>query len=392
MFIDIETIRIFLGETARHGGRPVHEAIVEEARKRGMAGATVFRGVMGFGANSHVHTSKILRLSEDLPMVVEIMDVPERIRAFLPHAQALLSEGVLAVFPGKAIFHLPMRVRDVMTPDAATVRPGVPLAEVVDVLLGRGVKAVPVIENGKPVGIVTGGDLLKRSTLGLRLDIQRRLPPELRDETLAALKTEGLTARDAMTAPAVTVNIRAAVPEAARLMAERGLKRLVVVDDLGEMVGLLSRVDVLRAYARAATLATALPGLPKALRDTAGGVMFRDVPACRPDTPLRQVLDLILSNPLRRVVVTRPEPSWASSSTATSWSVSRVSGIRDCCGRSCASCPPPGPRGTNGTARRPRSCTRRCSWCRRRRRCGRCWRSCSTTACAAWSSATARAA
>jgi hypothetical protein len=191
-----------------------------------------------------------------------------------------------------------------MVSDVVSTAPGAPLTEVVDLFLGKAIKAVPVVENRKPVGVITGGDLMKRAPLGLRLDIQRRLPQDLRDETLSAIKSEARTARDVMSAPAVTVNIRATVPEAAQIMADKGLKRLMVVDDSGEMAGVLSRVDVLGAYARAATLASALPGLPKALSSRAGDAMFRDVPSCRPDTPLRQVLDLILSNPLRRVVVT----------------------------------------------------------------------------------------
>ncbi|HSG05761.1 MAG TPA: DUF190 domain-containing protein, partial [Nitrospiria bacterium] len=78
-----ELLRIFIGESDRHGSRPLHEAIVEAARKRGLAGATVLRGILGYGANSRIHTSKILRLSEDLPVVIEIVDQADKIEAFL---------------------------------------------------------------------------------------------------------------------------------------------------------------------------------------------------------------------------------------------------------------------------------------------------------------------
>ena len=79
---DAELLRVFIGESDLHGARPLYEIIVEEARKRGMAGATVLRGIMSFGANSRLHTAKILRLSEDLPLVIEIVDTPERIAAY----------------------------------------------------------------------------------------------------------------------------------------------------------------------------------------------------------------------------------------------------------------------------------------------------------------------
>lgn len=90
-------LRIFIGESDRHHGRPLYEVIVEEARKQGLAGATVLRGCLGFGANSRIHTSKILRLSEDLPMVIEIVDKPEQIEAFLPFLDRMITEGLVTL-------------------------------------------------------------------------------------------------------------------------------------------------------------------------------------------------------------------------------------------------------------------------------------------------------
>ena len=77
--------------------------IVEEARKRGMAGATVLRGIMGFGAHSRMHTAKILRLSEDLPVIIEIVDKPERIEAFLPDLDKMIREGLVTLERAKVI-------------------------------------------------------------------------------------------------------------------------------------------------------------------------------------------------------------------------------------------------------------------------------------------------
>jgi uncharacterized protein len=94
---EAELLRIFIGESDKRHGRPLYEVIVEEARRRGMAGATVLRGTLGFGANSRIHTAKILRLSEDLPMVVEIVDKPERIEAFLPDLDAMIDEGLVTL-------------------------------------------------------------------------------------------------------------------------------------------------------------------------------------------------------------------------------------------------------------------------------------------------------
>ena len=94
---EAELLRIFIGESDKHGGRPLYEVIVEEARRRGMAGATVLRGTLGFGAHSRIHTAKVLRLSEDLPMVIEIVDKPERIAEFLPDLDSMIAEGLVTL-------------------------------------------------------------------------------------------------------------------------------------------------------------------------------------------------------------------------------------------------------------------------------------------------------
>jgi uncharacterized protein len=94
---EAELLRIFIGESDKVHGRPLYEVIVEEARRRGMAGATVLRGIHGFGAHSRLHTAKILRLSEDLPLVIEIVDKPDRIAAFLPELDKMIDEGLVTL-------------------------------------------------------------------------------------------------------------------------------------------------------------------------------------------------------------------------------------------------------------------------------------------------------
>jgi uncharacterized protein len=90
-------LRIFIGESDRWHGKPLYEAIVLAAREHGLAGATVLRGPMGYGASSQVHTSKILRLSEDLPMVIEIVDTEEEIHDFLPMLDEMVTEGMITL-------------------------------------------------------------------------------------------------------------------------------------------------------------------------------------------------------------------------------------------------------------------------------------------------------
>jgi PII-like signaling protein len=100
-----QLLRIFVGESDRWKGKPLFEAIVQEARRQGLAGATVFRGFEGFGAHSRIHTSRILRLSEDLPILVEIVDAEDKIQAFLPVLDGMVQEGLVTVEKATVIFY-----------------------------------------------------------------------------------------------------------------------------------------------------------------------------------------------------------------------------------------------------------------------------------------------
>jgi hypothetical protein len=104
---EAEVLRVYLSELDKHGHRPLYEVIVERARKRGLAGATVLRGVMGFGQNKRPQAAKILRVSEDLPVVVEIVDKPERIEAFLPDLNDVIQQGLVVVEDVQATAYRP---------------------------------------------------------------------------------------------------------------------------------------------------------------------------------------------------------------------------------------------------------------------------------------------
>ncbi len=90
-------LRIFIGESDKYRGKPLYEQIVLKARALKFAGATVIRGIMGFGADSHMHTAKILRLSEDLPVVIEMVDTEERLNEILPFLDETVTEGMITL-------------------------------------------------------------------------------------------------------------------------------------------------------------------------------------------------------------------------------------------------------------------------------------------------------
>jgi PII-like signaling protein len=94
---DAMLLRIFCGEDDKCGNRPLYEAVVLKAREAHMAGATVLRGPMGYGKSSRLHTAKILRLSTDLPVVIEIVDTEEKIRSFLPVLDGMIKSGLVTL-------------------------------------------------------------------------------------------------------------------------------------------------------------------------------------------------------------------------------------------------------------------------------------------------------
>ncbi len=96
-------LRIFIGETDRYKGKALYEQIVLKARELNLAGATVLRGIMGFGANSRVHTAKILRLSEDMPVIVEIVDTEENLKKLWPFLDEVVEEGLIIVEKAQVI-------------------------------------------------------------------------------------------------------------------------------------------------------------------------------------------------------------------------------------------------------------------------------------------------
>lgn len=104
-------MRIFIGESDKHHGKPLYEALVGKLRERGLAGATVLRGISGYGASSTVHTDKVLRLSFDLPMIVEIVETEEAIQAVLPDLDEMIAGGLITLERARVIMYRPRDVR-----------------------------------------------------------------------------------------------------------------------------------------------------------------------------------------------------------------------------------------------------------------------------------------
>lgn len=306
-------LTIFIGESDQWHHRPLYLAILEHLKAADCAGATVTRGIAGFGAQSQIHTANILRLSVDLPVIVTVVDAAERIDRVLPEISAMLSAGLILVDETEIYFHsaafrggLPdLRVGDVMSADPDAVGPDTPIAEVVERLVARDYTALPVVDAERRVlGVISDGDMLRAGLTRLSVSVHKVVGPELVREYLATLKSTGGTVRQAMRTPAVTVAPGTPLAEAAHLMHGRDLKRLPVVDAEGRLVGVIGRLDILQSiatgYARRTTPHTAT--LPQEHR-TVAAIMDRQVPTVGETAPLADVVGKLLDSAVKRVLV-----------------------------------------------------------------------------------------
>lgn len=303
-------VRVYVGESDQSHGRPLYMALLEMLRTEGCAGATVIRGIAGFGANSRIHTASVLRLSEDLPVVIDWIDTPERVERLLPRVVAEVGGGLVTVedlmiahYSHRKVTDVPQRIAvgEVMTRDITSVRPEAPLSEAIDLLLARRLRALPVVDSaGRVVGMLTAGDLVERGGLGLRIELLHALPADAAARELRTSTVEK-TVSDAMTRDPVTVTPAISVADAAHVMVQRRLKRLPVVDASGRLQGMVSRVDLLRTASESFAALLAEPSPLSGL--TIGDVVRTDVPRLRRDAPLSDVLDAVVSTRLNRALV-----------------------------------------------------------------------------------------
>jgi CBS domain-containing protein len=305
-------LRIYIGESDRWQGKPLYMALLETLKHEGLAGATVTRGVAGFGAHSRIHTASLESLSADLPLVVEVVDRPDQVDKAVAVIGPMVREGLMTVedveiakYSHRELEPIPADrpVSKVMTRDAVSVAPDTPLVDVIDLLIGKMYKAVPVVDQQRHVvGLISDGDLLLRGGLQQRMSVTERLDRDTLAGQLDELRRAGKTAKDVMTSPVLTVREDMALAHAVSLMVERSLKRLPVVDSGERLVGMLSRVDVLRTV-EAGQVSNHGSAASQALGQTVGEVMETTVPTVPLDAELGDIADQMAHAALKRVIV-----------------------------------------------------------------------------------------
>src|SRR6266536_1418858 len=296
-------VQIFVDEGDHVRGRSLYQLILEALRAEGAAGATVTRGIAGFGSHSRIHTARLADLASPRPIVITWIDAPDRVERLLPSICEMVREGLVTVEDIQIAKYshrdLPalrpsLSVGDVMTTTVATVQPDTPLANVIEALVNQDFRAVPVIEaDGQLVGVITNSDLVERGGLPARVELLAVMEPDERQTVIVAAAPR--TAADVMTRLPVVIRPTAPVEQAVQVMLTEGLKRLPVIDDQGHLVGIVSRADVLRALGEAFPMPEDRErppaGTPTVVRD----LMTRNIPAVREDARLAEVLDAVVS-------------------------------------------------------------------------------------------------
>lgn len=304
-------VTVYFGESDTHQGRPLYLALLEMLKREGASGATIVRGVAGFGAHSRIHTAGLITLSTDLPMELVWVDDPQRVARLLPRIQAMVDAGLITTervdvvqyAPGRQAAPLDAPIADIMREEVVTVSPDTPVAEIMALLLHRELRSVPVVDDqGRVVGIITDGDLLRRAGLLVRLGLQEELSGQAVQEQLARLQESGLRARDIMTQPVITVRTDDSVRNAALLMADKELKRLPVVDPQGRLAGWISRIDLFRVMDYH-FIGESGPQVGKTDGLSISELMITQVATVAPDAGVEAVVHALEQSNRRRVVV-----------------------------------------------------------------------------------------
>lgn len=326
-----QVLTIYLGESDQWQGTPLYVAIVQFLREQGCAGATVTRAVVGYGAGARLHESGGWRLSSDAPVVIQVVDQPNRLRRLLPHLQEMLVGGLMTLHEIEVLKYSHARrrglsskllVRQVMETAISTVAPDTPVPIVVDLLLAAPFRALPVIDGQQRLqGIISTGDLIKAGFLPMRRGLVRTalelddLTAEAIEAPLEQARQSTRTAQDIMNRQVRTVTPDTSIREAAQIMLETGLRRLPVTTTDGKLVGILTRTDLLQATLTSPLMSPQASSATQPLQRTApltdrppqqqpiSNYLNLDVATVSEQAAVAEVIDALITSALKRVIV-----------------------------------------------------------------------------------------
>ncbi len=312
--LQYKLIDIFTSEGARWDGRPLSDAIVQYVRDLKIAARTlVTRATQGSYESGEISTGRIEVLSYNIPVRITIVIPGSELERILPKMEEMVEDGIVTVQDLNVVSHrtrgnlIPghTRVCDIMTRDPKKVGLSTPLDEAARLLLSSAFTGLPVVdEDNRPVGVIAQGDLIYKANMPMRIGLlaesdQQKLAAVL--ESLAPKR-----AGEIMTKPAVIIDQDRLVTDAVKLMLEKGVKRLPVVDRTGKLTGILSRVDVFRTIMRECPRWMAFQDqgiVVDNLRFASDIMRSRSTYTVLPETPVEEVMRIIGCNDIQRVCV-----------------------------------------------------------------------------------------
>jgi CBS-domain-containing membrane protein len=324
-------LTIYLGESDQWQGKPLYVAIVQLLRAERCAGATVSRAIAGYGAGSRLHTQQSLHWSSDAPLVLQVIDQPERIRRILPRLQEMLNGGLITLHEVEVLKYtharrrgLPTRlpVAQVMETAITTVQLTTSVAEVLPLLVHAPFRALPVVDtHNRLQGIISTGDLIRAGLLPVRRGVMRtalELDSQMAQTIatpLTQLQKSELCAGDIMNHQVRSISTETTLGEAAHIMVTTGLKRLPVVDADQRLRGMLSRTDLLQVIVTSPIMSQEASSATQPLsrsrplttlpvpQQPVTMYMQSEVATVEEQTPLAEVIDALILSPQKRVFV-----------------------------------------------------------------------------------------
>jgi len=303
---------IYIGESDRWRGKSLDTVILETLRSLGLAGATVYRGVSGFGAHSHIRTTSIEVLSVDLPIMIEVVDIPERIQRGLDAVSPMVREGLITLedvtivkYTHRYLNPLPADrlVSEVMTKEVVALRPEMTVHEAWEKMIQNSLKAMPIVDGeGRVIGILTDEDLLQRAGIQQRLSVTLQMDERDIQRDLKSVSKISLQVKDVMTQPVVSVKENESLGSATAKMVKAGLKRLPVINEAGKLAGMFSRLDVLRQVADA-PFAVPPVQLKSGAVQKVKDIMLTDFPTVNQDEDLSTIVDIFVRGNTHRLIV-----------------------------------------------------------------------------------------
>lgn len=307
-----QRLRIYISESDRWRGKPLSTEILNTLKSSGVDGASMYRGIAGYGANTRVNTNTIEVLSLDLPIVIEVIDTAERIAAAVEFINPMVREGLITLedvyvlkYTHRFLNPLPSDrlVSEVMTCNVISINAETKVHDAWKIMLEKMIKAIPVVDDENHViGIVTDEDLLQRAGIQQRLSVALRMKPEDIHAQINNLESASQKISEVMSKPVITIKDTDTLGTATAKMIKAGLKRLPVVNSKNRLVGILSRLDILHQVSKSPYAEPVPQNKPQnavILKD----IMLTDIPMVRKNDSLPIIIDKFVSTGLHRVIV-----------------------------------------------------------------------------------------